>query len=169
MPRTSPSPSHHSRDRGRSSGFYRYGDNISGLSYHTRQFSPYIHGGLNIAHPKFPQEAIPRGVHRENIHQNHPYYSCPSMPTHPHQSMSPHPHHNMPPHIYQIIVPHQVVLCPYFTSTPMYTPYLVPHYPRITPLGYLHTSYSRLSSSVLPPHSKIMSEYIINRRGRRYN
>ena len=63
--RTSPSPSHHSGDHGRSSGFYSYGDNRSGHMYHTSQFSAYNHGGINISHPRFPQEGIPRCVHGE--------------------------------------------------------------------------------------------------------
>ena len=36
----------------------------------TRYFPAYKHGGLNISHPRFPQEDIPRGVPGENIHQN---------------------------------------------------------------------------------------------------
>ena len=55
---------------------------------HTRQFYTYNHGGQKISLPRFPQEAIPRGVHGENFHEGLPHYSYPSMP--------PHPHHNMP-------------------------------------------------------------------------
>ena len=95
----------------------------------------------------------------ENIHKNHPYYSYPSMPTHPNQSMQTHLHHNMQPHIYPSIPPHQVCLCPYCTSTTTYVPHVFPQYPHIKPLGYIHTSYSRLTYSVLTPHSsKNMSE-----------
>ena len=68
---------------GRLYGFYTYGDNIIGHMYHTSQLSAYNHGGLNSSHPRFPQEYLPRGVHGENHHQNHPYYHYPSMPTDP--------------------------------------------------------------------------------------
>ena len=84
--------------------------------------------------------------------------------------MPPHPHHHIPPHIYPRIPPHQVCLCPYFTSTTIYVPYVVIHYPHIPSLGYLHTSSSRLTSSVLPQHfQKQMNEYRRNRRNRRSN
>ena len=89
---------------------------------------------------------IPRGVHGENLHQNHPYYYYTSMPTHPNQRMPPHPNHNMPLHFYSKITPHQVCLCPYCTSNPIYAPYLVAHYPRIPSLCYLHHP----SPSILP-------------------
>ena len=89
------------------------------------------------------------------------------MPTHPHPSMPPHPHHHMPPHIYPRIPPHQVCLCPYFTSTTMYARYVVTNYPHMPSLGYLHTSSSRLPSSMLPPQTpKNMSEYRRKRRNR---
>ena len=77
----------------------------------------------------------------------------PNMLTHPYPIIPPHPHHNMPPHIYSSIPSHPIYVCPYFTSTPMYVPYVVPHYSHIPPLGYLHTSSSRISSYVLPPQS----------------
>ena len=170
MSQTSIYPSHNSGDHGRSYGFHSFGYTISGNRYQTRQFSAYNHSGLNIAHPSFTQEDIPRGVHGENLHQNHPYYYYTSMPTHPNQRMPPHPNHNMPLHFYSKITPHQVFLCPYCTSNPIYSPYVVPHYPYIPPVGYLHTSYSRLPSHVLPPHSKRnMSESISMRRNRRSN
>ena len=89
---SSPYSSHHSGYHGISSGFYIYVDNRSGHMSHISQFSPYYYGGLNISHPRFLQEAIPRGVHGKKFHQNHPYSCYPSMPTHPHQSMSPHSH-----------------------------------------------------------------------------
>ena len=132
--------------------FYSYGDNRSGHRSHTSQFYAYNHGGVNISHPRCPQEDIPGGVHGENIHQNQPYYSYTSMPTYLHPIMPQHTHHNMPPHIYSSIPPHQVCLCSYCTSTPMYAPCVVPHYPHIPPLVYLHTSFIRLPSCVLPPH-----------------
>ena len=74
------------------------------------------------------------------------------MPTHPYQIMPPHPHHSIKPNLYSSITPHQVCLCPYCTYAPKYTPYVVPHYSYIPPLGDIHTSNSRLPSSVLPPH-----------------
>ena len=58
-----PFPSHNSGANGRSSGFYSYGYNRSGHMYHTRTFFAYYHRGLNISQPRFPQEAIPRGLH----------------------------------------------------------------------------------------------------------
>ena len=82
--------------------------------------------------------------------------------------MPPHPHHNMPPHPYPRIPTQKVCLCPYFTSTNMYVPYVVPQYPHISPLGFLHTSSSRLASYVLPPHS-LKKKYRSNRRNRLYN
>ena len=89
------------------------------------------------------------------------------MPTNPNPSMTPHPHHHMPPHIYPRIPPHQVCLCPYFTSTPFYAPYVVPHCPYIPSVGFLHTSSSKIPSSVLPPYSsKEMSEYRKKRMNR---
>ena len=101
-----------------------------------------------------------QGVCRKNLHQNHPYYYYPSMQTHPNTRMSPHPHQNMPPHIYPIIPPHQVCLHPYCTSTPMYVPYVVPHYPHIPSLGYLHIISIILPYSVLPTYSsKNISKY----------
>ena len=93
-------------------------------------------------------------MHGENIHKNHPYCCYPSMPTHPHQIMPPYHYHNIPPYPYPIIPPNQVCLCTYCTSTSTCSPFLVPHYPHIPPLGYLHTSSSRIPSSVLPLHSK---------------
>ena len=165
--RTSPYTSHHSDDCGRSSGFYSYGDNRSGNGSHTRQFSTYKNDRINIAHPRFTQGDIPRGVHGEYIYINNPYYSYPSMPTHPHPIMPQNPYHNIPPHIYPIIPPHQVCLCSYYTYTHMYAPYVVPHYPHIPSLGYLYTTSSRPPSSVLLPHSsKTMSEYRRKRRNR---
>ena len=101
-----PYPSHHSGDHGRSSGSYSYGENIIGHRSHTRQSSAFNHGEINILHTRFPQEAIPRVMHGEKIHQNHSYYSYPSMTTHPHKIMPLHPPHNMPPHLYPIIPPH---------------------------------------------------------------
>ena len=141
--------------------FYSYGDNRSGHRFHTSEFSAYNHDGLNIEHPRFPQEAIPRGVHGVNIHQNYPYYYYySSMATDPNQSMPPHPHHNMPPNIYSSIPSHHVCLCIYFTFTPTDSTYVVPHCPHIPPLAYLHTSYSRLTFYMFSPHSKNnISEY----------
>ena len=103
---TRPSPSHHSVDHGRSSGFYSYDDNRIGSWSHTSQFSTYNHGGLNICHPRFPREDVPMGVHGENLHQNNPYYYYPTMPTYPNPSIPPHPHHHMPHHLYPRISPH---------------------------------------------------------------
>ena len=72
------SPSHHSGDHSISSDFYSYGDNISGHRHHLIQFSAYNHGGLNIAHPRFPQKYIIEDVHGENSHPNNLYYFYPS-------------------------------------------------------------------------------------------
>ena len=42
----------------------------------------------------------------------------------------------------------------------MYVPYVVPYYPHIPYLGYLHTSSSRIISSMFTPnYSKSMSEH----------
>ena len=60
---TRPSPSHSSGDHGRSSGFHSYSDNRIWHRYHTSQSYAYNHGGINITHLRFPQEAMPRGVH----------------------------------------------------------------------------------------------------------
>ena len=79
--RPSPSPSHYSSDHGRSYGFYSYNENRSVHRSQTSHLSAYNHGGLSISHQSFTQEALPRGVHGVNIHQNHPYYSYPRMPT----------------------------------------------------------------------------------------
>ena len=117
---TSPSSSHNSGYHGRLYSFNSYGYNRSGHMSHTIQFSAYNHGGLKRSHPKSLQEDIPRDMHGENLHQNHPYYSYSSMKTHPRPIMPPHPHENMPPHIYPSIPAHQVCLCPYFISTPTY-------------------------------------------------
>ena len=98
------------------------------------------------------------------------------MPPHPHTSIPKHSHHNITPHPYPSMPPHPIFLCPYRTSTPMYVPYVVPHYPNIPSLGYLHRPPSRLSSSILhhifPPEararsSKIMSENRRKMRNRR--
>ena len=130
----------------------------------------YNYGVLNIVHPRFPQEAIPRGVHGENIHQNHPYCYYTNMTTHHHTRIPPHPNHHIPPPIYPSITPHQVCLCPYYTSNPMYAPYIVPQYPHILSLGYLHTKYSRPPYYMFPPHSyNNMSEYRRKMRNRRSN
>ena len=107
--------------------FYSYGDIRIGHRSPNRKSSAYNHGGINIYHPSFPQEAIPRGVYEENLHQNHPYCYYPSIPTHPHPSMPQHPHCIIPPHIYPRIPPHQVFLCPYWTSSPRYETYAVPY------------------------------------------
>ena len=122
---------------------------------------------MNIAHPRYPQKSIPRGVHGENIQQNYPYHYYPSMPTQPHPSMGAHPHQHMPLTIYPIIAPHQLCLCPYFTSNTTYASYLVPYYPHISSLSYLPISYSRLPSYVLPPSSsKNITEYRRNKSDR---
>ena len=121
--------------------------------YHTRQFYTYKHDVLNILHPRFPQESITKGVHGENLLQNNPCNYYPIIPTHPNTRNPPHLHHHMPPHLYPSIPPNQVFLCTYFTSTPMYSPYVVPRYPHKTYLGYIHTSSSILTSSILPPNS----------------
>ena len=81
--------------------------------YQTSQFCSYNHGGINILHPRFTQEAIQRDVHGENLHQNHPYNFYQGLPTHPNPIMQPHPHHHIRPHIYPIIPSNQVCLCPY--------------------------------------------------------
>ena len=125
-----------------------------GIGLTPASFAAYNHGGINISHPIFPQEYIPRGVHGENIHQTHPCYSYPNMTTHPHRSMTPHPNHNMPPHLYPSVLPHRFFVYPYFNYTPAYAPYVVSHYPHIPTLGNLHTSYSIPPSTMLPPHSK---------------
>ena len=74
----------------------------------------------------------------------------------------------MPPHIYPIIPPHPIYLCLYFTSTPIYAPYVLKHYPHIPPVGYIYISSVRLLSYMFPPHySKRMIEHrrkISNRR-----
>ena len=70
----------------------------------------------------------------------------------------------MPPHIYPRITPHQVCVCTYFTSAPMYSPYAVTQYPHILYLGYLPTLFSRITSYVLPPH---YSKILVNTEGRR--
>ena len=60
----------------------------------------------------------------------------------------------------------QMFLCPYYTSNSMYVTYVVPNYPHIPYLGYLHIKYSRLPSSMLPPRSsKVMSEHRRKRSG----
>ena len=129
--RTSPSPSHNSGDHRRPSSVYSYGDNRSGNRSHTSQFSAYNHGIINFFHQRFHQETIPRGVPGENIYQNNPYNSYPSIPKHPHQII--------PHHLYPSITPHQSCLCTDCTSTPTYKTYVVPNYPHILPLDYLHT------------------------------
>ena len=110
---TRPSTYCHSGDIGRSSGFYIHGDNRSGHGSQTIQFYSYNHGVLNISHPSFTQEAIPRGVKGENIHQNHPYYYYTIIPTHPHSSIPKHHHKQITLHLYPIITPHKIGLCPY--------------------------------------------------------
>ena len=62
--------------------FYSYGHDRSGHRSQTSQFFSYTHDGLYIFHPRFPLDAIPRGVKGENPHQNIPY--------HPYPSISPH-------------------------------------------------------------------------------
>ena len=66
----------------------------------------------------------------------------------------------MPPNLYPSIPSHQVCLCPYCTSTPMYAPYVVTHYIHIPSLCYLHTSSSKLPSSVFTPHPTQKYEWI---------
>ena len=102
---------------------------------------------------------FPRGVNGEKIHKNNPNYSYTRTPTHPQQRMPPTPHHNMPPHLYPSITPHQVCLCPYCNSTPKYAPYVVPNYPHIPTIGYLHTYSIRLPPSVSPPHPPPPTKY----------
>ena len=139
---TSPCPSNHSYDIGRSLGLYSCGHDRGGYGSHTSQFYLYNHGRLYISHPRLPQEAIPGGLKGENTHQKHPYYS--------YSSMSSHPHHNMKPHSYPIIPPHPIYLCTYCKSTTMHAPYVVYHHPHIPSLGYLHRTPSRIHPSMLP-------------------
>ena len=84
----------------------------------------------------------------------------------------------MPPHPYTSMTPHQTCLCPYFTYTPMYAPYLVPRHPNITSLVYLHRPPSRrlysmlkdlLTREVLPNSSKSIIEKRMIRRNQRSN
>ena len=108
-------------------------------------------------------------MHGENLHQNHTYYSYPTIPTHPHPIMPLNPHHSMPPHLYQSITPHQF-FCPYCTSTPKYEHNMVPNYPHIPLLGSLQTSPHRLPSYVLLHHtSNNINEYRKKTRNRRTN
>ena len=53
---------------------YSCGNNRSRHISHTSQFYAYNHGGINIAHPRFPQGDIPSDVYGENLHQNLSYY-----------------------------------------------------------------------------------------------
>ena len=109
-----------------------------------------------------------------NPHQNSYYYYYPIIPPHPHPSTPWHPHFNMPPHHYPSISRYPMCLCPYFTSTSMYSPYVVSHHPHITSLVYPHRTTSRLPSFVLPnllppgvcPHS---SRSMSKHRGFRMN
>ena len=80
-----------------------------------------------------------------------------------------YPNYNIPPYPYPRIPPHPIFVCPYFTSAPMYSPYVVPHHPYIPSLGHLYRPSSRIPSSMLPnllppevcPHSsRMMSEQI---------
>ena len=89
----------------------------------------------------------------ENQHQNHPYYYYPSILPHPHLSMPQNPHENTTPHPYPSIPTHPIFLCQHFTSTPIHAPYVVPKYPHVTSVGYLHIPFSILSSSMFPDHS----------------
>ena len=139
MYQTSSSPSYHSYDLGISSYFYSYGNYRSRHRSHTRKYSSYNHGELNIGHPRFPQEAVPRGLQGENWHQNHPYYSYPSISLYPNPSMPQHIYHNIPPHTYTSIPPQPNFLWPFFFSTPICEPYVFPHYPHIPSLGYIYT------------------------------
>ena len=96
----------------------------------------------------------------------------------PYSTTPQHPHQNILPNTYPTMPPHPFFVYPYLTSTPMYAPYVVPHYPNIPSLGYIHKPPSRLPSSMLPhlfpPEvsanpSKIMSKHRSNRRNRRPN
>ena len=80
--------------------------------------------------------------------------------------MTNNPHHNMPTNIYPSLTPKKVYVCLYCNYTPTYASYVVLHYPYILPLGYLHTSYSRLTSSLLPPNLRKTNEYSRKRRNR---
>ena len=50
-----------------------------GIGLTLDNFFAYNHGGLIIAYTRFPLEAIPWGLHGENIHQNDTYYYDPRM------------------------------------------------------------------------------------------
>ena len=103
-------------------------------------FFAYNHRGINFSHPRFPQEAITKGVQGENIHQNHPYYYYPIMPTHLNPRMPQNPHHKIPPHLYPSIPPHHI-----FVS-----------------ILHLYSYVCTLCTSTLPPYSILrLSIYII--------
>ena len=92
--------------------------------------------------------------------------------------MPPHPHKNMSSHIYPSITSHPICSFPYFTSTPIYYPYLFPHHPQIPYLGYLHIEPNRIHSYMFPnlltpkvrPHySRVMIKHRIIKRNQRSN
>ena len=56
----------------------------------------------------------------------------------------------MPPHTYPSISAYPILLFPYNTSTTMYAPYLVQHYPHIPSLGDLYRPPSIITYPMLP-------------------
>ena len=135
----------------RLSGFYSYGDNISIHRYHTIQLSEYNHGGLNITYPRFPQENIPRGVQRENLHKNRPYYSYLSMPAHPHPSMPSHLYPSIPPHATTYSSPYATShFSNYFTTPSLF----------LSILNFYSYVYTLCSSTLYPYSTLRLSTYV---------
>ena len=89
------------------------------------------------------------------------------MTPHPYPSIPLHLHHKKLPHIDPIIPPHKFCLCQYCPSITTYSPHVVPNYPNILPLCYLHKSSYKLPFSVLPHNYwKNISEYRSESRNR---
>ena len=66
--------------------------------------------------------------------------------------MPPHHHPKTPPQPYSSVPPYPIFHSPYFTSTPIYASYGVPHDSHIPYLGYLHCPPPRILSSSMSPN-----------------
>ena len=71
------------------------------------------------------------------------------MPPQPNTIMPQHPHLSKQNYPYHSLSPQPNYLCPYFNSTPMYSPSVVRFFPHITSLCYPRRPPSRLTSSML--------------------
>ena len=162
----------------RSLEFYSYGHDRSGHRYQTRQFSLYYHSEIYISYTRFPQRSYFKGCERI---KSTPKPSLLFLSNNSTTPSSKHATTSSSRHDISSLSKHATAsffLCLYITSTLIYAPRVVQHYPHIPPLGYLHKSTIRIPSSMLPhlfppkarvPYSKSTSEHRRNNRNQRLN